>query len=546
MQITENNPASSDSGKRYRIAFFLLLAVVFLFRLWFVSTLPLSGDEAYHWEWSRHLALGYYDHPGLTAYLIFLCTSLFGGSTELTVRLGALLMLTGTSVICFFLARQVTADRGGSRESAEKAGLIAGALIIITPVYAFLSCYMSTDPVLIFCWSLALYLLYQAFQKEKWRYWIGAGIVFGFAMQSKFLAFFMLGAIGLFVLISPEDRKWLKRPHGYVAFVCALLVFSPFIWWNAKHEWATFMFNFVDRQKQHALSFEHVPISVLAQLLSLSPLLLPLAVHAIYRSIRDWARNRNRMSLFLGLNSLVPLGYFVYLSFRWQVDPHWPAAGWIAAVVYLSCYWAEREWNKETKLVRRMRMAAIGLCLFIAVLMPIVVHISPVWVQKTSRKISWKHSEQIDIEKHSERYGWPELGRWVQDVHDEMLADQGPDGKGVFVVSDQYGLSASIAFYTPDQITTHLWTPLRTKTHGENYRYWDDYPALKGQDAIFVVKKEGRLDRKVPFIEKHFKRTGEQECLPVFEDNIRMRRFFLVRLYDFDGSTPAFRRKNKK
>ena len=131
MQTTENNPASLDSGKRYRMTFFLLLGVVFLFRLWFVTTVPLSGDEAYHWEWSRHLAFVYYDHPGLTAYLIFLCTSLFGGSTELTVRLGALLMLTGTSVVCFLLARQVTADRGGSRELADKAGLIAGALIIV-------------------------------------------------------------------------------------------------------------------------------------------------------------------------------------------------------------------------------------------------------------------------------------------------------------------------------------------------------------------------------------------------------------------------------
>lgn len=36
-------------------------------RLLTVGQLPLSGDEAYHWEWSRHLAGAYYDHPGMTA-----------------------------------------------------------------------------------------------------------------------------------------------------------------------------------------------------------------------------------------------------------------------------------------------------------------------------------------------------------------------------------------------------------------------------------------------------------------------------------------------
>jgi len=32
-------------------------------RLIIAALVPLHPDEAYYWEWSRHLAAGYFDHP---------------------------------------------------------------------------------------------------------------------------------------------------------------------------------------------------------------------------------------------------------------------------------------------------------------------------------------------------------------------------------------------------------------------------------------------------------------------------------------------------
>ena len=45
----------------------------------------LAPDEAYYWVWSRHLALSYFDHGPMVAWLIRLGT-LAGGQTELGVR----------------------------------------------------------------------------------------------------------------------------------------------------------------------------------------------------------------------------------------------------------------------------------------------------------------------------------------------------------------------------------------------------------------------------------------------------------------------------
>ncbi len=59
-----------------------------LYNIW----LPVHPDEAYYWDWSRHLSLSYYDGPPLMAYLIRISTFLLGGATAFSVKL--------TSVLC--------------------------------------------------------------------------------------------------------------------------------------------------------------------------------------------------------------------------------------------------------------------------------------------------------------------------------------------------------------------------------------------------------------------------------------------------------------
>ena len=39
---------------------------------------PLVPDETYYWEWSRHLAAGYFDHPPAIAWLVRAGTALVG------------------------------------------------------------------------------------------------------------------------------------------------------------------------------------------------------------------------------------------------------------------------------------------------------------------------------------------------------------------------------------------------------------------------------------------------------------------------------------
>ena len=66
-----------------------IVAVIFVARAIGAFYLPLTGDEAYYWEWSRRLAFGYVDHPPLVAWTIH-AFGQFGREPGL-VRLGFVL-----------------------------------------------------------------------------------------------------------------------------------------------------------------------------------------------------------------------------------------------------------------------------------------------------------------------------------------------------------------------------------------------------------------------------------------------------------------------
>ena len=94
-------------------------------------------------------------------------------------------------------------------------------------------------------------------------------------------------------------------------------------------------------------------------------------------------------------------------------------------------------------------------------------------------------------------------------------------------------MASNVAFYMPGQPPTHLWAPRRT--HGENYRFWDDFESMRGMDAVYVGKREKRIKEARQRLKRHFSRVDQPEELPINVDGKVVRSFFLVRCYNFDG-----------
>jgi len=298
------------------------------------------------------------------------------------------------------------------------------------------------------------------------------------------------------------------------------------------------MFNLVYRQEDSGFSFRYFLEFMMGQTLALTPGFFAFAVFALWRMGREWSKSKNTVSLYLLLTSLVPLAYFLYVSLHRRVGIHWPAAAWTGTIVYLAACRRTMGLNVRPWLAR-LENTAIALCVLITAMLHIAVHIPPRWVSLCQWHYSGSPS-RINVKKHCERFGWRELGQWVSNARDEMVIRQVPARKGVFVICSQYGMASSVAFYTPDQIRTHLWAPRRT--HGENYRFWNDFLSLRGMDAVFVVKHEKHMKRSISQLREHFRRVGEPECMTITIGGRQVRSFFLVRCYEFNGIEPVFRR----
>src|SRR5271163_2242819 len=81
----------------------LVIALTTAFRFFYCTWLPILPDEAYYFQWSRHLDASYYSKGPAIAYTIALGTALFG-ENNFGIRFFAVLLSAGTAWQLFLLA----------------------------------------------------------------------------------------------------------------------------------------------------------------------------------------------------------------------------------------------------------------------------------------------------------------------------------------------------------------------------------------------------------------------------------------------------------
>ena len=102
-------------------------------------------------------------------------------------------------------------------------------------------------------------------------FWLVVGVGLGLAGLSKYSAVLTAGGLAAFVLISPDQRHWLKHPAPYVAAIVALAMITPVIVWNAQHGWASFEFQGARGVPAGGLRPAQFATMVLGQIAFLSP-----------------------------------------------------------------------------------------------------------------------------------------------------------------------------------------------------------------------------------------------------------------------------------
>ncbi|PPQ38481.1 glycosyltransferase family 39 protein [Rhodopila globiformis] len=309
------------SARRQAFLLATLLIALTAVRLGVAAVTPLAPDETYYWVWSHALAPGYLDHPPMVALWIRAGTAL-AGQTALGVRLLGPLAAALASWLLYDAARVLFP---GSR-----AGTVAVLLLNATLLLGVGSVIMTPDTPLLVFWTATLWaasrLAAGGPRKGTGAWWLAAGLFGGLALDSKYTALFLWLGVGLWVLLVPLMRPWLRRWQPWAACLLGFALFAPVLAWNAAHGWAGFL-----RQGGRVADWHPLrAVGFLAELAGsqlglATPLVFVLCMAALAAAARrSWQTRDSAWSLLAAL-SVPPVLVFLQHALGDRVQGNWPA-----------------------------------------------------------------------------------------------------------------------------------------------------------------------------------------------------------------------------
>jgi 4-amino-4-deoxy-L-arabinose transferase-like glycosyltransferase len=224
------------------------VAAVTILRAVAAWKLPLTGDEAYYWEWSRRLAFGYADHPPAVAWTIAAFS--FLGRNPFAVRIGFVLCgLVATAAIAACATELADGD--------ARAGRVAALALTLMPIVSVAFASAGPDGPYLMFWCLTLWLAARAFSGRGLGDFILLGAAIGGALLSRMTALALPFGIAIAALArKPERSAW--RDGLWLSFAVAGACVVPFLIWNAQHHWATIVFTFGTRHVDEGFSVRRV------------------------------------------------------------------------------------------------------------------------------------------------------------------------------------------------------------------------------------------------------------------------------------------------
>ncbi len=477
--------------------------VATLVRLVFAALLPLFPDEAYYWEWSRHLANGYFDHPPAIAHLIAAGTSLFAlfGAEPSPLAIRFFPVLAG-GVAAFYTAR-IALMLGGA-----VAARLAAIVFALMPLAATGLVLATPDSPLLATSAAALYFVVRAVEqpvgsRESFRFWIGAGIALGLAFTSKYTSILLPLTITAAVLLRPSLRQRLREPGPYAACIVATLVFLPVLQWNALHDWISFTF-----QLQHGLgtpkgsAIKRELDLIGGQLGLVSPILFALAAAAVWRTLRRAADDVRFTLAAVAVGSWV---FFVYSATRKSVEANWPAPSYIPAIALLVAATASQAHDRWLR--RGMALAAVLVAIiYVHALVPIL----PLPARR---------------DPIARSAGFDGLVARVEQARAAV-------GGRTFVGADRYQDVSELAYHLPERPTTFC---VCLSGRRNQYELWPSFPATAqvNDNLVLALDETTTTPASVERLAPHFTSTTRGELAPQLRgaDTVSVRRIWVLAGY---------------
>jgi len=449
---------ASDSSPRFFglspvQAAIAVIAVATAFRFFFCTWLPILPDEAYYFQWSKHLDASYFSKGPAIAYTIAAGTTLCGDNV-LGVRFFAVMLSAGTAWQIFLLAR-----RWYDETTALMAVLITG----VVPLYAIGAVVMTIDPLSAFFWLWAANLFSRVLDLDRLIDWLLTGFAVGCGFLAKYLNALELVAFLAFLLLVPARRRLLVQPGFWLMLFVVVFCTLPVWWWNWQHGWASAA-QLGNRGKLNGPFDIHLStfLSFLGQqAMVISPLLfLALLITTVQVFIGRWKKKvdaKNEGELFLFLLFLSVFLLYAVLAWHLKEEPNWPAVSYLTLIILLAGRW-RRIIDGQ---VSRSWMAAVFI---LAWLQTIVLH-DPEFLHLPPR-----------MDPLGRAVGWTEIAAHLNTLRQEQQAD--------VVIADAYKEASIFSFHFPDKAFIYT---LRHPSPANQFDFWPGYLTASPHRALWIT-----------------------------------------------------------
>ena len=451
--------------------FFLFVSILTIFRMVYITLIPILPQEAYYWYYSLNPDFSYFDHPPMTAYSIGLGTWLFGKSI-FGVKFMGVIWSAVTNILIYMttfeLLDGIPADR---RRYWSVMSVFLYNCTLFAHIYAVI---LVPDTPLLCFWILTILMIVKFHRSLKPKYLYFTGISLGLGMLSKYPAIAILPSIFIILMIDRRTRKVFFSPHPYLALLLAALIFMPVVFWNIEHSWASFSFQFSERADElKTIQTKYILQLLASQLFILTPLPLALFGMETGRVLKNWRTGSDVRNLFI--TGVFIIGGFTITSLRSLVKMNWLMPGYLGMIPGVTLLY------REKKFIRSFWIKAGAVFSLVLILSAHLILLIP----------------NIPLGEANTWSGWENAAGRIAGIQDSLGGE-----KSVFIFANSYKAASLVKFYMKHDQEVYA-----QNIYGQpalQFDIWGIPDSLHGKDALYIFSDRYEYKSDLHLVEQYF------------------------------------------
>lgn len=520
----------ADFFRRYRL--WLLLGLSALVRLLIAATTELGNDEVYYINYALYPDLSHFDHPPMVGWFIQLFSLNLLFSSELFIRLGAVVAGTINTWLIFLTGKAV---------DDELTGWYA-ALLYTVSFYTFVisGIFMMPDAPQTFFWLLTLLFVLKALppgpgSRTAGNWLLLAGMAGGLAILSKYTSVFLFAGIGLYMLIF--DRRWLRMWQTYAAVAIAAVLFLPVVVWNFRYDFVSFSFH-SDRVEvvKTVLRPDLFAAELGGQIFYNNPFVFALVAAGLIVFFRSRIQEgKEQVRLLVAIALPVILLFLGFSLFR-RTLPHWTGPAYMTlmplAAVYVRRFISD---GKSGRLMPGVLKWGAGFLLVVLSLALLQIHQG--WI--LNKGIETGSGKRLGIKDITlDLYGWNQLQSGFSEIYRADTTSGRMNRKSV-IISQRWFPAANLDYYVARPLGISLLTLAEIeRTHKYAWITQTRGGFKPGMDAYFFSSGYDFAD-PVPLYSEYFETTDKPDTIPVFRNRKLVMYHYVWRMHNLINLPPA-------